>query len=272
MSRKSKIRWRDSDLQELQRLIKNYNAKLYRIQKNSPELMEYMPQKMRKADAIKNIETRADFKRLSGQLQRFTQRGAEKPFESSRGLKTTEWAVDEFKRLQRAENARRSRRRKELEESEVKRGGQPTGIKRKEMGSIKENAVKPSRKNPANMSRDEFNKAAQLFEKRMRSSFNDEQKRRMQENYIRGLIHEGYSEELAKYLTTIPVETFMKIIDTDETASFDFIYDPIQLKVKEDTLWDVWEEHGTGENVLGTTLEDILYSEVKRGTGKHLIK
>lgn len=270
MARKSKIRWRESDVKELERLINNFNQKLYRTKKNKPELAEYLPQRMNKADAIASIETRDDLKRLQGQLSRFTQRGAEKPFESSRGLKTTQWAVDEFKRNQRAENIRRAKRKKELGEKEVKRGGQPTGAKRKEMGKIKENAVKPSKKNPARMSAEEFEKASKLFEAKMRESYTEEQKRNMQINYIRGLIHEGYSDELANYLTTIPTEKFLEIIDTDETATFDFIYDPINRQTKEDILWDVWEEHGTGTNVLGASLDEILYDEWLRGTGKHL--
>lgn len=261
MAKQPNIRWRKSDVREVERVIANFNAKLYRTRKKHPEAAEYLPPRLKKTEVIASIETRADFHRILDSYKRFSDRGSEAPFTSDRGLKTTQWAVDEFKRNQDEENKRRKKRRKELGEKPVTQGGKPTGAKRKEMGHIKENAVRESKKNPSNMSNEEFKKASQLMEKKMRQSYNAEQARQMQINYIRGLMREGYSEELINYMMTIPTDKFMEIIDLDESATFDFIYDPIQLKVKQDTLWDTWEEHGTGENVLGVTLDDIAYDE-----------
>lgn len=266
MAKQPNIRWRKSDNKELQRIVNNYNAKIRRVQAKNPDAVDYLPQKITMKQAREMIETRADFKRVTASLQRFSERGAENVFTSNRGLKTTQWVVDEFKRNQAAENKRRAKKRKELGEREVKQGGKPTGAKRKEMGRIKENAVRESKKDPRNMSMEEFKKAARLFEKKMRQSYNDEQARKMQVNYIRGLIREGYSEELTKYLLTIPTDKFMEIVDTDESATFDFIYDPVQMKVKESVLWDIWEEHGTGKNELNVSLDDILYDELKRNS------
>ena len=266
MSKQPNIRWRNNDVAEIERLVRNYNAKLYRIQKKDPSAVDYLPSKLNKKEVMKSIETRQDFKRVSASIKRFSQRGAEKPFTSDRGLKTTQWAVDEFKRNQKEENKRRAAQRKKLGEMEVKQGGKPTGAKRKEMGRIKENAVKESTKDPKHMSAKEFEKASRMMENKMRESYNAEQRRQMQINYIRGLMREGYDEELTNYLLTVPTDKFMEVIDTDESASFDFIYDPLALKVRQDELWNVWEEHGTGENVLGITLDDIGYDEWQAST------
>ena len=143
MSKKYNMRWRESDRKELERVIKNFNAKLYRIEKNHPEIMDYQPAKVSKKEILETITTRADYNRTIKNLQKFSKRGAETPVKSSRGAKATQWAVDKYKQEQRTENIRRAKRRKELEEKEVKIGKKGTGIKRAQMGDIKENAVKP---------------------------------------------------------------------------------------------------------------------------------
>lgn len=263
MARSSKIRWRESDTKELQRLINNYNNKLYRLNKNHPELREFLPQRITKKDAIASIETRADFNRLTASLKRFSKRGAEAPVSSSRGAKATKWEVDEFKRKQAAENARRTRERKKLESQEVTVAGKKQGKTRAEMGSVKTNELKPSKKKFERMSSAEWDKAKALMDKRMRSSYQSDQRRLMQVNYMRGMMHEGYSEDLINYISTIPNDVFFRITQTDETATIDFIYDPIALKAKEDVLWDLWEPHGSGKNLLGVNQSDIEYAELK---------
>lgn len=257
MSRKSKIRWRDSDVQELQRIINNYNNKLYRLKKNHPEMVEYLPQRMTKTQAIDSIETRADFNRLTKSLQRFSKRGAEAPVTSSRGAKATQWEVDEFNRMQRIDNARKTRERKALEAKEVKIAGQGQGKTRAEMGSIRQNELKNANHKFSSKSQKEWDLAKRALEQRMKQNYTDKSKRYMQANYIRGLMNAGFSDELIKYMSTIDPDKFFEIIETDETATFDFIYDPIELKVKEDKLWETWEEHGTGRNQLGVTMEEL---------------
>ena len=118
MSKKSKIRWRDADEKELQRVINNYNAKLYRLAKNKPEMVDILPQRLTKKEAVKSIESRADFNRLVNSLQRFSKKGAEKPVVSKRGAKATQWEVNEFVHKQRIENARRTRERKKIEKED----------------------------------------------------------------------------------------------------------------------------------------------------------
>lgn len=277
MAGKSKIRWRKSDEKELQRIVNNYNAKLRRLEKSRPDLAEFLPSRITKKSAMKSIETRADFKRVTASLQRFSQRGAENPVISSRGAKATQWEIDEFKRKQAIENARRTRERKALEAKEVKIAGKGQGKTRSQMGSVKDNELKPSRKKFENMSQGDWQKAKELMERRLLAGYTEEQRKLMQINYMRGMLHEGYDEELIKYISTIPTEKFFEITQTDETATIDFIYDPLALRTRQDTLWDLWEEHGTGKNELGVSLEDIQYAETLNEAGtnayfKNLLK
>lgn len=240
MSKKSKIRWRESDLSELQRTIKNYNAKLYRIRKNHPELIEFLPDRVTKKEAVQSIESRADFNRLTKSLQRFSKKGAEKPVTSSRGAKATQWEVDEFKHKQRVENARRTRERKKIEQQEVLTRGKPTGVTRAEMGSIKENSLKPSRKNFNNLSAKEWELAKNNIDKLLNATEREAQKEKMRSNYVKGLIEAGFSDDVIDLVKNIDVDRFVQTVETDQEATFDFIYDPLELAVKNNALKEVW--------------------------------
>lgn len=216
---------------------------------------------------MESIDSITDLRRVSQSLGRFTKPGVENVVLSSRGAKATQWAVDEFYRNQEDVNKKRAIERKNLEQKEVKIAGKGQGQTRSRMGSIKDNELKPSRKNFDNMSMGDWQKAKELMERRMRSSYTDEQRKLMQINYMRGMLHEGYDEELIKYISTIPTDKFFEITQTDETATIDFIYDPLALRVREDTLWELWEKHGSGKNVLGITMEDIQIAETLNETG-----
>lgn len=243
MSKKSKIRWRESDLAELQRTINNYNAKLYRIKKNHPEMIDYLPERMTKTNAIKSIETRADLNRLVNSLHRFSKRGAEKPVSSTRGAKATQWEVNEFKNKQRMENARRTRERKKIENEDVKIGGKSTGQTRAQMGSVKENALKPSRKNFKNMSQKEWELASKNMDKMLNAKFRNEKNELMRENYIKGLTENGFIDdvpELEDWIRGVDFDTFFTTVETDETATFFFYKDPIAYESRKEKIVDAW--------------------------------
>ena len=240
MSKKSKIRWRESDLSELQRTLNNFNAKLYRINKNHPELKDFVPNRVSKKEAIQSIGTRADFNRLINSLQRFSKKGAEKPVTSSRGAKSTQWEVDEFKHKQRIENARRTRERKKLEQQDVKSRGKSTGVKRAEMGSIKENSLKPSRKNFQNLSQKEWELAKRNIDNMLNANYRDEKKLKMKENYIKGLITAGFPDSLIDIIRGMDIDKFVETVANDQEATFDFIYDPLELQVKAEALKETW--------------------------------
>ena len=72
MSRKYKIRWQESDTQELARAVKNFNAKISRIEKKHPELKNALPEKMKVGELKNLINTRQDLKREINSLKRFT--------------------------------------------------------------------------------------------------------------------------------------------------------------------------------------------------------
>lgn len=80
MSRQNSIRWRDSDLKELRRLTKNYNAKIARqraklIEQDQRYQASQLPQKASVRELRNTIATRKDFNRELEQMQNFIDTG-----------------------------------------------------------------------------------------------------------------------------------------------------------------------------------------------------
>lgn len=239
--KQSQIRWRESDTAELQRVINNFNAKLYRVKKNHPEYTDFLPDRVKKSDLIQGIHTRADFNRTINSLKRFSKKGAETPIKSKRGAKTTKWEHGEFRIKVGVDNARRTRERKKLLEKEVTSRGKGTGETRARMGTIKENSLKPRKRNFKNMSQKEWELAKANIDRAIDPLNSEFRKHNMRLNYIKGLRESGFSDDIASMVLEMPIDKFIEITQTDEEASFDFIYDPIEFKLKNEALFDVWK-------------------------------
>ena len=209
-------------------------------------MREHLPQRVKKSDIVNSIETRADFNRVLNSLKRFSQKGAEAPVKSSRGAKSTKWEVEEFALKQRIENARRSRERKKLNEEEMKSRGKKLDMKRGEMGTIRENELKPSRKKFKNLSQKEWELAKGYIDNMLDASYREDKQKRMKANYIKGMIEAGFSQELIDMVENTPLDKFIKTFNTDTEATFDFIYDPLELIIKENALRGVWRNDNNG--------------------------
>lgn len=258
MPRQYNIRWRRSDTSKLSHTIRKFNKKVFALEVGRPDLQGHIPQMLDYQEEKAKIKTRADLNKFIKKHERFLREGAEEIVKSEYGAVASKWEVKEFNLAQRGENIRRAKKRKKLEEKDVTIAGKTTGNKRAEMGKIKENEVKPSRKKFNKMTQKDWEKAFALFEKKLHSSYFEGKQRDMISNYIKGLIREGYSDDLLNMMNTIPLDKFEEIIDTDETATFDFIYDPIELKAKEDILLSLWEQHSAGENINDINIDNII--------------
>lgn len=258
MSKQYNIRWGRSDYSRLSHLVRKVNKKVFEIEVKRPDIAGYQPAMLDYQGAKKDIKTRQDFNNFIKKYERYLREGVEEIKTSDRGAKATTWAVREFEIAQRAENTRRRATAKRLGEQNVKIGGKDTGVKRAEMGKIKENAVKPSQKKFKNQSQREWELASRLFEKKMHSTYNDERQQLMIENYVKGLIAEGYNDELLNLMNKIPLKQFLEVVDTDEKATFDFIYDPLELKAKQDSLIELWEQYVDEETDNNINFDAIM--------------
>lgn len=244
MSKQYKIRWRESDTQQLKRTVKNFNAKINRILKKNPEAISYLPQKITIKEAREMIETRADLNRLTHSLQRFSKRGAEKAVSSSRGAKATEWEVKEFNRKQATVNRKRKKELDKITAQEVKIGGKTTGQTRARMGSIKENDLHQMKKNFKNMTQKEWDLAMRSIDAQLNTTEQRKKRETMRENYIKGLREGGFLDEhpeLETYIRGVDLDTFYETVQTDETATFTFYKDPIEWQTRLDYIEATWQ-------------------------------
>ena len=255
MSKKSKIRWRKSDLAELQRVIKNFNAKLTRLDKKGAD-MSIMPERLSKKEAMGKIETRADFNRFVKSAQRFTTRGAETAVKSKRGFVDTKWAVDEALRLNRRKEARKKRELAKLSEQEVLSRGKGTGVKRAEMGTVRENELKPSKKNIDNMSQREWELFKKGLESEMYDKYSEAKKQRMKENYIKAMINVGIDETIQAIVEAMPLDEFVNTVINDQEGSFDYVYSPEELSVVNMSLRETWE---AAADRAGIDIDDLYF-------------
>lgn len=78
---------------EITKTVRNFNAKISRLEKNERELL---PDKVSK-QAIKQINNRADLKRKLQELQRFSKRGAEDIITTKGGVRITQYTLNNLK-------------------------------------------------------------------------------------------------------------------------------------------------------------------------------
>lgn len=275
MPKQSNFQQRENHKSELRRLVRNFNAKLSRIEKKNPAAMEIMPERVKVSELNKKIATWNDYQAITGQLRRFLKKGVEEVQQNAHGERATKYAIQEYKRNQAYENKKKEQRIKKQEETPETKGGKPTGQTKAQMKTKEEVRNLKDTKTFEDFKPGEFKERAKLFADKRLDSYELEQAKRMQENYIKGLIREGYSEKLQHLIARVPTEQFVAIVESDVFASFDFIYDEQQLRAKEEQLFLTWGQHAekranTGISVINIqrvvnyeNLEQSLYAGLR---------
>ena len=88
--------------QKINRVIRNFNQKIVRLEKENKELL---PSRVRKSDLKKSVYTRSELSRKLKELERFSKRGVEDVITTSGGVRLTKYELSNIKR----ENARLKR-------------------------------------------------------------------------------------------------------------------------------------------------------------------
>lgn len=255
------MRWGESDAELLQRTINNFNQRLYRARKNNPENAQYMPSRTTPKKAVEQIQTRADFNALIKSLNRFTAESA-KIITSKRGAKMTEWERKEDITKQRKIKKKEIERAEELESMEVKQGSKGTGVTRAEMGRLREQPKNIQITDPANLSQQEWELHRKLIESKMKPTYHFEKAKFWQQNYIKGLIRAGFPHDVIEMVQKVNPDVFWKVIDTNEYATFDFIYSPNELAGLADFIRETWQEHVGETEYIGTEMVQAKEAEV----------
>lgn len=235
MSRTYNIRWQESDNQELRRVVRNFNAKISRLEKKNPELKNVLPERTSVAQMKELIETRQDLKRELNALKRFSKRGSEQIVNvpgNDYNLKTTKWQKEEMTRRIGVINRKRKKRLEEIQNVSLKSRGEDLGYKKGQlgMGKAEEVSLSPMKPFTPKMSRKDLNYKFKNIMKESQSSYWNKRDLMLKENYIKSL-EENFNpndiKDIVKQIDKMDIKEFRKIFDA-EGGTFEFSYPPDQ--------------------------------------------
>ena len=265
MSKYHKIRWQDNDLKELQRVVRNYNAKVTRLKKKEPELYKNtLPQFYdKRSDSFTDkisvrqlkeiINTRQDLKRELNMLRRFSKKGAETLViapDNKNNLKITKWQRTEMNRKVAIVNRRRQRRLTDLLQTELMSRGESLGYTRGQarMGTTEENSLKPAKAFTPGMGRTALSyKWHNLFTE-SQSDYFTKRDYALRDNYIKG-IKENYNyndvKDIIELIEKMDIKDFLNTFYQQDSA-FEIASPDGRLDLKH-------EEYRSYENALRST-------------------
>jgi len=233
--KRSEIKWRDKDVAELQRVVKNFNAKIARVAKKSPHKVEFLPSKITVAELRGKIETRADFNRELNSAKRFSTKGSEEIKTDKYGRTKTKY---EFKEISRKLSIVNAKRNKELKLLDAK-------TSEGNMGTIDANNLKP-KSYPSDTREKAWEKFVESLEKEIRSNFKSDQEEEYKRRYLQAvkdnLKDGGY--DLYNHVSELDASFIMKHSLKNPILSIQFVYEPSDMSEedKADHIMNEWME------------------------------
>lgn len=235
MAKQYNIRWQQDDVEQLKKAVKNFNAKIRRLEKKYPKDKNALPEKISVRQMKELIETRQDLKRELNSLARFTKRGSEE-FVNVPGneynLKITKWQKQEMTRRVGVINRKRKQRLKEIQDIDLTSRGQKLGYKKGQigMGKAEEVSLKPMNAFTPKMERKDLHFKFKNILKESQSSYWNKRDLILKNNYIKSL-EENFNpediKEIVKKIDKMDYKQFKKIFDA-EGGNFELSYPPDQ--------------------------------------------
>lgn len=220
MSKRSVIRWKQSDDEDLRKVVRNFNDKIRRLEKKNPKNKNYLPERV-SVQEIKNlVETRQDLKRELNTLRRFSKRGSEELVivpGSKYNLELTKWQKNEMSRRTGIINRKRNERYKYISGMEAKSRNDKLGYTIGDIGmkSLDENTLKPMNPFYPTMSRKDLNNRFRAIRKESKDFYWSHKELQLKANVMKGIE--------ANYKALFPEDTEM-ILDAIENMDFKEFY------------------------------------------------
>ena len=235
MSKHHQIRWKQSDNEELARVVRNFNAKLKRISTKNPELKNALPDKVSVKQLKELINTRQDLNRELNALKRFSKRGAEKIVDvpgNDYNLKITKWQRTEMNRRVGIINRRRKTRLEELQNTEMKSRGESLGYTRGQlgMGKATEVSLRPMNAFTRRMNQQDLKWKWKSIMNESQSDYFTKKDYQLRNNYIKALEQNYNSKDISNVIDTIKnmdIKEFLQKFD-EEGGTLEFAYPPNQ--------------------------------------------
>ena len=253
MAKYHRIKWRDDDLQELKRVVRNYNAKINRLARKDPKNKNVLPDKVSVGQLKELINTRQDLKRELNSLKRFSRRGAEEIVTipgNDYNLRITKWQQVEMNRRVAIINRRRETRLKLIEETEMTSRGEKLGYTRGDlgMGKLEEVALRPMQAFTRSMGRTDLSEKWKSILAQSQSDYFTKRDYEVKANYLKG-IRENYNfmsvKDVYDYIEKLDINEFFQIFN-EEGGTFEIASPDGQLDLKH-------EEYLSYENALRAT-------------------
>lgn len=212
MSKVYKIRWRESDQDDLRKAVKNFNAKITRLEKKYPGQKNALPERMSVREIKELVTSRNDLKRELNSLRRFTRPGAEQLVDvptSEYNLKTTKWQKEEMSRRVARINRKRKDRYDAIKDIEMSSRGEKLGYTVGQadesigMGSIDSNSTKPMNAFTAKMTRTDLNYKFKSIMRESQENYWNEREEIMRQTYIRTLLENFKKEDIEDVIDAI---------------------------------------------------------------------
>lgn len=232
MPKQPNIKWRDKDVKELQRLVKNFNAKLNRIQRKKPEDVEFLPEKLTVKGLRSEISTRAEFKRQVSTFKRFAKRGAEEVVTAPAGFKLTKFAIAEAKNQTRIVNIIKAKKTERLELTPEK------GVE-----SQLENLSLRPRKFDLGKSRKAFEKMQETLKRQLSAFENEKALQSYRDNYLKSIAELGGREaEILEKIKGLSNQELFDLTVKNPKLTIDFHYDDEQTEdTRADQILTEWD-------------------------------
>lgn len=252
MSGQYNIKWREQDEKELRRVARNFNDKLRRAIKKSPESKNILPQFYNESaeqfesrvtiEMLKDsIKTRSDYNRILNMLKRFSKRGAERIIDApgnTYGSKTTVWQKEESIRLASIVNRKRQERLDMLNLVEMANSQGKLGYTLGEMfgmGLASKNKLTPTTSFTPGQSQTDIKEKFRALQLESRSYYYRDRDEILRENYIKSL-EDNYDADaisgVVKKIRGMDIDAFVLKFEAKGDA-FEFSYPGSKKQAKE---------------------------------------
>lgn len=199
MSKQYNIRWKQSDNDDLKKAVKNFNAKISRLEKkyekeypNKPYQSYALPKRVTTKELKEVIQSRQDLKRELKALRRFSERGAEELVSApvlKNTIEITKWQRDEMLRRERYINKGRKKQYDIIFNLQAEDRGKPLGYTVGEigMGETDKNELMPINAFTESMDRSGVHKRYRTLRRESQYSYWREKEMTLMNNVIKGI-------------------------------------------------------------------------------------
>lgn len=225
------LRLSSKDLKAVRSLVTRFNSKVGRVSKANPGIAAVQPPKLKTKELVNYFKTensRAEFNRKMQQYGRYLEKGQELPQQTQSGAVTTKWQLGEIARSIKAENRRIAK------------------LAKKNPDIITDT---PYRKNRSDtIKAEKFNEYAQRVDRRLAPSYIN----KLNDTYYNNILGKykdmyGENSRIYRRVSAMNKEDFIEESLNNRALSMEYNYEPVNMKEKEQAVWDELNRIGAPE-------------------------